>query len=97
MICKASTCLIISANNQKLAGKKILLLEGNVKQEYTPQEQYSNRVVALNQQTRTLLSSIGAWKHIEAVRYSPVRQMQVASPSNSFFAILELIILLSKQ
>ncbi|XP_018310789.1 ubiquinone biosynthesis monooxygenase COQ6, mitochondrial [Mycetomoellerius zeteki] len=65
------------ANNQKLAGKKILLLEGNVKQEYTPQEQYSNRVVALNQQTRTLLSSIGAWKHIEAVRYSPVRQMQV--------------------
>ncbi|XP_011696914.1 PREDICTED: ubiquinone biosynthesis monooxygenase COQ6 isoform X1 [Wasmannia auropunctata] len=65
------------ANNRRLAGKKILLLEGSPKQEYTPQEQYSNRVVALNQQTRTLLSSIGAWKHIEAVRCSPVRRMQV--------------------
>ncbi|KYN27226.1 Putative ubiquinone biosynthesis monooxygenase COQ6 [Trachymyrmex cornetzi] len=65
------------ANNRRLAGKKILLLEGNAKQEYIPQEQYSNRVVVLNQQTRTLLSSIGAWKHIEAVRYSPVRKMQV--------------------
>ncbi|XP_071650284.1 ubiquinone biosynthesis monooxygenase COQ6, mitochondrial [Temnothorax longispinosus] len=65
------------ANNQRLANKKILLLEGNTKQEYTPQEQYSNRVVALNQQTRILLSSIGAWKHIEAIRCSPVRRMQV--------------------
>ncbi|KAL6256346.1 hypothetical protein P5V15_012463 [Pogonomyrmex californicus] len=65
------------ANNRILANKKILLLEGNTKQEYTPKEQYSNRVVALNQQTRTLLSSIGAWKHIEAVRCSPIRKMQV--------------------
>ncbi|XP_011874711.1 PREDICTED: ubiquinone biosynthesis monooxygenase COQ6 isoform X2 [Vollenhovia emeryi] len=65
------------ANNRRLAGKRILLLEGNVKQEYTPPEQYSNRVVALNQQTRTLLSSIGAWKHIEAIRCSPVQRMQV--------------------
>ncbi|XP_011057251.1 PREDICTED: ubiquinone biosynthesis monooxygenase COQ6 [Acromyrmex echinatior] len=65
------------ANNRRLADKKILLLENNAKQEYTPQEKYSNRVVALNQQTRTLLSSIGAWKHIEAIRYSPVQKMQV--------------------
>ena len=94
--CFTNMCLI-SANNRRLANKKILLLENNPKQEYIPQEKYSNRVVAVNQQTRTLLSSIGAWKHIEAVRYSPVRKLQVASPLNSCFAILELIILLSKQ
>ncbi|XP_025993272.1 ubiquinone biosynthesis monooxygenase COQ6, mitochondrial [Solenopsis invicta] len=75
MVGRTLACAI--ANNRRLASKKVLLLEGNAKQEYTPQEQYSNRVVALNQQTRTLLSSIGAWKHIEAVRCSPVRRMQV--------------------
>ncbi|XP_076284466.1 ubiquinone biosynthesis protein COQ6, mitochondrial [Lasioglossum baleicum] len=65
------------ANNRKLECKNILLLEGSNKVEYKLQEQYSNRVVALNQQTRTLLSSIGAWQHIEAVRYCPVRKMQI--------------------
>ncbi|EZA55835.1 Ubiquinone biosynthesis monooxygenase COQ6 [Ooceraea biroi] len=65
------------ANNRRLEGKRVLLLEGSPKEEYTPQEKYSNRVVALNQQTRTLLSSFGAWKHIEAVRCCPVRKMQV--------------------
>lgn len=53
------------------------MLEGGNKQKYEPKEQYSNRVVALNKQTRVLLSSIGAWKHIEAVRFTPVRKMQV--------------------
>ncbi|XP_014477633.1 PREDICTED: ubiquinone biosynthesis monooxygenase COQ6, mitochondrial isoform X2 [Dinoponera quadriceps] len=65
------------ANNHRLEGKKVLLLEGSDKQEYTPQEQYSNRVVALNQQTRILLSSLGVWQHIEEVRYCPVKKMQV--------------------
>ncbi|XP_015439694.1 PREDICTED: ubiquinone biosynthesis monooxygenase COQ6, mitochondrial [Dufourea novaeangliae] len=65
------------ANNRRLECRRILLLEGGKKVEYKPQEQYSNRVVALNQQTRTLLSSIGAWQHIEAIRYCPVRKMQV--------------------
>ncbi|XP_032667953.1 ubiquinone biosynthesis monooxygenase COQ6, mitochondrial [Odontomachus brunneus] len=65
------------ANNRRLEAKKVLLLEGSDKHEYTPQEQYSNRVVALNQQTRILLSSLGAWQHIEAVRYCPVKKMQV--------------------
>lgn len=69
--------MFVPANNQRLAGKKILLLESNAELKYIPQEQYSNRVVALNQQTRTLLSSIGAWKHIEAIRCSPVQKMQV--------------------
>nr|XP_033328232.1 ubiquinone biosynthesis monooxygenase COQ6, mitochondrial isoform X2 [Megalopta genalis] len=65
------------ANNRKLECKHILLLESSNKSEYKSQEHYSNRVVALNQQTRTLLSSIGSWQHIEAVRYCPVRKMQV--------------------
>ncbi|KAG7204077.1 hypothetical protein KM043_001928 [Ampulex compressa] len=65
------------ANNRRLENKRILLLEGGGKQKYVSQEKYSNRVVALNQQTRTLLSSIGAWQHIEAVRYAPIRKMQV--------------------
>ncbi|CAL7949411.1 unnamed protein product [Xylocopa violacea] len=65
------------ANNRKLEGKKILLLESGKQFEYKPQEKYSNRVVALNYQTRTLLSSIGAWQHIEAVRLCAVQKMQV--------------------
>lgn len=67
----------VAANNRTLQSQKILLLESGNKYEFKQTEKYSNRVVALNQQTRTLLSSIGAWKHIEAVRYSPVRKMQV--------------------
>lgn len=61
-----------------LESKKIVLLEGRKKSEYKQNENYSNRVVALNQQTRTLLSSIGAWKHIENNRYCSVRKMQVS-------------------
>lgn len=68
---------LVSANNRILDTKNILLLEGGKKHDYQVREKYSNRVVALNQQTRTLLSSIGAWKHIEAVRYTPVKKMQV--------------------
>ncbi|XP_047353023.1 ubiquinone biosynthesis monooxygenase COQ6, mitochondrial isoform X2 [Vespa velutina] len=65
------------ANNRWLESKKVLLLEGGNKHEYKSEEKYSNRVVALNQQTRTLLSSMGAWQHIEAVRCCPVKMMQV--------------------
>ena len=72
-----TTLLCALANNRRLENKNILLLEGSKKFEYTLPEKYSNRVVALNQQTRTLLSSIGAWQHIEAARYCAVRKMQV--------------------
>ncbi|XP_008553591.1 ubiquinone biosynthesis monooxygenase COQ6, mitochondrial [Microplitis demolitor] len=72
-----TTLAVALANNRTLQSQKILLLEGGNKHEYKQDEKYSNRVVALNQQTRTLLSSIGAWKHIEAGRYAPVRKMQV--------------------
>ncbi|XP_017792123.1 PREDICTED: ubiquinone biosynthesis monooxygenase COQ6, mitochondrial [Habropoda laboriosa] len=75
MIGTTLACAI--ANNRKLECKKILLLESGKKLEDEPREQYSNRVVALNQQTYILLSSIGAWQHIEATRYCAVRKMQV--------------------
>ncbi|XP_015119994.1 ubiquinone biosynthesis monooxygenase COQ6, mitochondrial [Diachasma alloeum] len=65
------------AKNRCFEGKKIVLLEGSQKHKYVKKENYSNRVIALNKQTRTLLSSVGAWKHIEATRFTPVRKMQV--------------------
>ncbi|XP_076666293.1 ubiquinone biosynthesis protein COQ6, mitochondrial [Andrena cerasifolii] len=79
MIGTTLACAI--ANNRRLECKSILLLEGGKKLEYKP-EQYSNRVVALNPQTRMLLSSIGAWQHIEAARYCAVRKMQVWDASS---------------
>lgn len=69
--------MFFAACNQILESKKVLLLEGSSKKDYTLPEKYSNRVVALNQQTHTLMSSIGAWKHIESARFSPVKKMQV--------------------
>ncbi|XP_025833722.1 ubiquinone biosynthesis monooxygenase COQ6, mitochondrial [Agrilus planipennis] len=63
--------------NTKLANKTILLLEGSKQFQWEPKEQYSNRVVALNLNTKSLLSSIGAWNHIAAVRYGSVKSMQV--------------------
>ncbi|XP_061931464.1 ubiquinone biosynthesis monooxygenase COQ6, mitochondrial isoform X3 [Apis cerana] len=74
-----STLACAIANNRKLECKKILLLESNKQHKYKSQEKYSNRVVALNKQTRCLLSSIGAWQHIEAIRYSTVRKMQIGA------------------
>ncbi|XP_023246748.1 ubiquinone biosynthesis monooxygenase COQ6, mitochondrial [Copidosoma floridanum] len=65
------------ANNKRLQDKKILLLERGKHQTFVPKEQYSNRVVALNKHTRILLSSIGVWRHIQAVRFTPVKKMQV--------------------
>lgn len=74
------------------------MLEGGNKHEYKPSKQYSNRVVALNQLSRTLLSSIGAWKHVSEIRYAPVRKMQVIiikkkniilANKNSYFRILQ--------
>lgn len=65
------------AINKRLEDKSILLLEGSKRKKYEFPEQYSNRVVALNKQTRILLSSIGAWKDIEKFRCAPVKKMQV--------------------
>lgn len=63
--------------NTKLANKKILLLEQQKKIDWKPQEKYSNRVVALNPSTQSLLSSIDAWPHIANYRFASVKRLQV--------------------
>ncbi|PSN45979.1 Ubiquinone biosynthesis monooxygenase COQ6, partial [Blattella germanica] len=60
----------------KLSGKKILLLEGSPKQIGELKPNYSNRVSSLNPGTKTLLQSIGAWKHIVGARCKAVKKMQ---------------------
>ncbi|GJQ85618.1 putative ubiquinone biosynthesis monooxygenase [Trypoxylus dichotomus] len=72
-----STLACTLAKNSKLSNRRILLLEASKDFNWTPTEKYSNRVVALNPNTRKLLDGIGAWKHIEAVRYAPVLKLQV--------------------
>ncbi|XP_017768546.1 PREDICTED: ubiquinone biosynthesis monooxygenase COQ6, mitochondrial [Nicrophorus vespilloides] len=64
--------------NSRLSSKRILLLEGAKEFSWTLQEgKYSNRVVALNPNTRNFFSSLGVWNAIEDGRYGTVRKMQV--------------------
>lgn len=67
----------IAAKNSVLAEKRILLLEGAPPFKPASRDKYSNRVSAINKQSVNLLKSVGAWDHVEAVRYKPVMQMQV--------------------
>lgn len=68
---------ISSGKNTKLANKRILLLEQQKKIDWKPQEKYSNRVSALNQNTQSLLSIIDAWPHIANYRFGSVKRLQV--------------------
>ncbi|XP_026315095.1 ubiquinone biosynthesis monooxygenase COQ6, mitochondrial [Hyposmocoma kahamanoa] len=63
--------------NPLLSKLKVLLLEGNTKQEFHLNTEYSNRVVALNQNTKSLMNSLNVWRHVENARLQPVRYMQV--------------------
>ncbi|CAF4868724.1 unnamed protein product [Pieris macdunnoughi] len=63
--------------NALLSNLKILLLEGSPNKKYELTPHYSNRVVALNQNTKSLMNSINVWEHVEALRLQPVRHMQV--------------------
>lgn len=64
-----------------LADHKILLLDhGKKPPKLTPESlgsEYSNRVCALNPQSKKLLSGIGAWSTIEKLRCKPFHRMQV--------------------
>lgn len=64
--------------NPLLSKLKVLLLEGNTKQEFHLNTEYSNRVVALNQNTKSLMNSLNVWRHVENARLQPVRYMQVS-------------------
>ncbi|KAI8425113.1 hypothetical protein MSG28_006964 [Choristoneura fumiferana] len=63
--------------NSILSNLKILLLEGSPNKQFHLKPEYSNRVVALSQKTKTLMKSLKVWQHVEEMRLQPVRNMQV--------------------
>ncbi|XP_063627907.1 ubiquinone biosynthesis monooxygenase COQ6, mitochondrial [Cydia splendana] len=63
--------------NSILSNLKVLLLEGSPSPRFNLNPEYSNRVVALSQNTKTLMTSLKAWRHVEDMRLQPVRHMQV--------------------
>ncbi|XP_037294244.1 ubiquinone biosynthesis monooxygenase COQ6, mitochondrial [Manduca sexta] len=65
------------AKNPLLSSLKVLLLEGSPDKKFELKPEYSNRVVALSQNTKLLMSSINVWQHVENMRLQPVRHMQV--------------------
>ncbi|KAJ8723971.1 hypothetical protein PYW07_007951 [Mythimna separata] len=65
------------AKDNLLSSLKVLLLEGSPNKTFQLKPEYSNRVVALNQNTKTLMNSLNVWRHVEKMRLQPVRHMQV--------------------
>lgn len=70
---------LISGKNSLLSNLKVLLLEGCPNQRFELKPEYSNRVVALNQNTKSLMNSLNVWRHVEKARLQPVRHMQVTA------------------
>jgi ubiquinone biosynthesis monooxygenase Coq6 len=69
---------ITSASHPSLSTKKIALIEsGNIFAQPPTDGGYSNRVVALSPSSVSLLSQLGAWKHIEDSRKREFRRMHV--------------------
>ncbi|GFT71759.1 ubiquinone biosynthesis monooxygenase COQ6, mitochondrial [Nephila pilipes] len=65
-------------SSPSLSEKKILLLETSPKTEYKPDlNKYSNRVCALNKNTKDLFDSFHAWEKICSIRMKEVRKMVV--------------------
>ncbi|GBN34834.1 Ubiquinone biosynthesis monooxygenase COQ6, mitochondrial [Araneus ventricosus] len=61
-----------------LSGKRVLLLETSPKTEYAiDPDRYSNRVCALNKNTKQLFDSFHAWDKICSIRMKEVRKMVV--------------------
>ncbi|KPI92350.1 Putative ubiquinone biosynthesis monooxygenase COQ6 [Papilio xuthus] len=67
----------IGGKKALLSNLKVLLLEGSPSQKFELKQEYSNRVVALNQNTKSLMKSLQVWEHVEKMRLQPVRYMQV--------------------
>jgi len=59
-----------------LSNMKFLLVESSKPKKLDLDAGYNIRVCALNPGSKTLLESLGAWKHIEAARYCPVRKIR---------------------
>uniref|UniRef100_A0A2A4IZL9 FAD-binding domain-containing protein n=1 Tax=Heliothis virescens TaxID=7102 RepID=A0A2A4IZL9_HELVI len=65
------------AKDSLLSHLKVLLLEGGPNKNFELKPEYSNRVVALNQNTKALMTSLDVWRHVESMRLQPVKHMQV--------------------
>ncbi|CAH0728374.1 unnamed protein product, partial [Brenthis ino] len=72
-------CTLACAMGKKslLSNLKVLLLEGSPDKKFELKSEYSNRVVALNQNTKSLMKSLDVWQHVEGMRLQPVQYMQV--------------------
>ena len=70
------------SKSNALSDRKVLLLEGAPAKEYNFPEDFSNRVTALNNSTRSLFERLGVWSVIESVRVKTVRGMHVWDEKN---------------
>lgn len=68
-----------SAKDSLLSSLKVLLLESSSQSKFDMKPEYSNRVVALNQSTKSLMNSLNIWERVEDMRVQPVRYMQVGT------------------
>ncbi|KAM8915444.1 ubiquinone biosynthesis monooxygenase COQ6, mitochondrial isoform 4-T6 [Spinachia spinachia] len=76
MVGSAMACSL--GMDRNLDGKKILLLEaGNKKVMHKVPDTYSTRVSSISPGSATLLTGVGAWKHITKMRCKPYKRMQV--------------------
>ena len=66
----------ISGKNSHLSDKKILLVESSSPAVFK-KDPYNLRVCALNPGSKSLLEAVGAWQHIEQLRFGSVKKMQV--------------------
>ncbi len=58
-------------------GLKTAIVEKQIPEPYHPTQNFDLRVSALSPQSVKMLENIGAWEHIENMRFCPYRQMRV--------------------
>uniref|UniRef100_A0A1B6IYY0 Ubiquinone biosynthesis monooxygenase COQ6, mitochondrial n=1 Tax=Homalodisca liturata TaxID=320908 RepID=A0A1B6IYY0_9HEMI len=75
MIGTALTCLL--AQTPMFSDLNILLMEPSQPKQWTLSPSYSNRVSSINDSTKRLMESLGAWEHITNTRFKPVMNMKV--------------------
>ena len=63
--------------SKALRDKKILLLEGAPKREYSVPKEYSNRVNALNHSSKDLFEQIEIWPMIKEARIKSIQGMHI--------------------
>ena len=61
-------------------GLKTAIVEKQIPEPYHPTQNFDLRVSALSPQSVKMLENIGAWGHIENMRFCPYRQMTRCNP-----------------